>query len=432
MDFYTLVFSVLVGICTLLQIFIKWNSSNSTSTSNQETQSKTTIASNDSYISFRNSYLFVYFLVMLSDWLQGPYVYKLYQAYGFQQSDIAELFIAGYFSSLLFGTVTGSLADKLGRKWGCLLFGFIYSVSCITKLSSSYVVLMFGRLTGGIGTSLLFSVFESWMQHEHKARKFTDDQLCQTFSYAVLGNGIVAIFAGVLGSVLVDLTGSFVSPWLLSLAILIFVSAYVWYNWNENYGDSRIEFSQTMSNALTDICSGFRVPLLGFVQALFEASMYTFVFMWTPSLEATLPEGEVIPHGMIFATFMLATMIGSSVFSLLASFVKMETIGILTLILAAVSHALPAFTEWRFIAFLLFEVCCGLYWPCFGALRGRYLNERSRSAVMNLFRVPLNLLVVLVLLRVQFLTVETVFIVTTIWLGTAALMQTVLRLTAQN
>lgn len=46
------------------------------------------------------------------DWLQGPYVYALYAAYGFNQGDIGKLFIAGFGSSMVFGTVVGSLADK--------------------------------------------------------------------------------------------------------------------------------------------------------------------------------------------------------------------------------------------------------------------------------------------------------------------------------
>lgn len=37
--------------------------------------------------------------------------------------------------------------------------------------------------------------------------------------------------------------------------------------------------------------------------------MYTFVFLWTPALS---PHGEHIPHGMIFACFMVASMAGSA------------------------------------------------------------------------------------------------------------------------
>lgn len=44
-------------------------------------------------------YLAVYLLATLSDWLQGPYVYALYDAYGYSQHNIAVLFVAGFGSS---------------------------------------------------------------------------------------------------------------------------------------------------------------------------------------------------------------------------------------------------------------------------------------------------------------------------------------------
>ena len=51
-----------------------------------------------------------------------------------------------------------------------------------------------------------------------------------------------------------------------------------------------------------------KIALLGAMQSLFEGSMYTFVFLWTPALS---PRGERLPHGMIFACFMVASMAGA-------------------------------------------------------------------------------------------------------------------------
>eukprot|EP01052_Picozoa_sp_SAG31_P013558 SAG31_NODE_817_length_11849_cov_6.737362_10_plen_95_part_00 len=34
---------------------------------------------------FQKNYLVVYYLAMMGDWLQGPYVYALYSSYGFSQ-----------------------------------------------------------------------------------------------------------------------------------------------------------------------------------------------------------------------------------------------------------------------------------------------------------------------------------------------------------
>jgi hypothetical protein len=42
--------------------------------------------------------------MVTADWMQGPYVYALYSEYGFSKGDIGILFIAGFGSSLVFGT----------------------------------------------------------------------------------------------------------------------------------------------------------------------------------------------------------------------------------------------------------------------------------------------------------------------------------------
>lgn len=45
------------------------------------------------------------------DWLQGPYIYALYEHYGYRVGEIGRFFIAGFGSSMIFGTVVGALAD---------------------------------------------------------------------------------------------------------------------------------------------------------------------------------------------------------------------------------------------------------------------------------------------------------------------------------
>jgi predicted MFS family arabinose efflux permease len=78
-------------------------------------------------------YLLVYLLALLSDWLQGPFVYALYEKYGYSQQQIAVLFVAGFGSSMVFGSFVGGMADWGGRRAFVVLFCVIYSLSCLTK-----------------------------------------------------------------------------------------------------------------------------------------------------------------------------------------------------------------------------------------------------------------------------------------------------------
>ena len=60
--------------------------------------------SNLNFIKFQRSFFFVFFLALLGDWLQGPYVYKLYNYYGYQEHQIATLYVAGFASRYNFNS----------------------------------------------------------------------------------------------------------------------------------------------------------------------------------------------------------------------------------------------------------------------------------------------------------------------------------------
>jgi hypothetical protein len=54
----------------------------------------------------------------------------------------------------------------------------------------------------------------------------------------------------------------------------------------------------------------------------------------------------------------------------------------------------------QLISFCVFEACVGIFWPSMMALRAHYVPEEMRSTIINIFRIPLNLFVCLVLFKV--------------------------------
>lgn len=382
-------------------------------TSSQQAANSNTSAA---FSRFKWTYLTVYLLAMAGDWLQGPYVYALYDSYGFSQHDIAILFVAGFGSSFLFGTFVGSLADRYGRKKWALLFCVTYTLSCFTKHVNNFSVLMVGRLLGGISTSLLFSVFESWMVKAHNDHKFPQEWMNETFSVAMFGNSLVAILAGIFAQKAADLApltllaepnlmyGGFCSPFDLASLCLVTAAVMVSARWTENYGDhdgSRSVFSpRAILNACATIFGDQNVLMAGLIQSLFEGSMYTFVFMWTPAMTDDQSD-EKPPYGLIFATFMVACMGGSSLFSLLSSKHSVPKLISVPMFVSALALSVPIFTTSRppiLFAFVIFEACVGLYFPIMGTVKSRVVPEGGRSAIYNLFRVPLNVIVLCVLL----------------------------------
>ena len=240
-------------------------------------------------------------------------------------------------------------------------------------------MLMLGRILGGIATSLLFSVFESWMVAEHNARSFDCSWMGNTFSLAYFGNGIVAIIAGIVaqfGADALPLTqvassvglwgGGYTMPFDISLAVLGVCAFLIMDRWSENYGSSTAASSGLSLSALkagaTTIFTDSNVLLCGIIASGFEGSMYSFVFIWTPVLSKGDSE---LPHGLVFATFMVCCMAGSQVFALLAKIeglsLQVRLAGVFTV--AAAALAVPAMTNAHLpslIGFLVFEVCVGM------------------------------------------------------------------------
>lgn len=187
-------------------------------------------------------FLVVYSLVMGSDWLQvrsllpspsktssshsrqGPFLYSLYRdEHGISPDMISSLFTAGFLSGAASGYFVGTVADRRGRKAACLFFCGVYALSCILTTLPHVALLLAGRVLGGLGTSLLFSVFESWMVADFRARGLAEKgaDLSRTFGLMSTLNSLVAIASGLASEWLVGVAGTRKAPFAASVALLV-------------------------------------------------------------------------------------------------------------------------------------------------------------------------------------------------------------------
>lgn len=368
------------------------------------------------YLEFQRQFQPVWILAIAADWLQGPYVYALYASYGYSPADIARLFVAGFGSSMVCGTFIGALADAWGRKRCALLYCVLYIASCATKHFNNFELLMVGRVLGGIATSLLFSTFECWMVAEHRIRKFSEGLLRYSFGLMFFVQYLAAIASGILAQAAADAVpltsvsglsyGGYTAPFDLSAILLVLALPAIALLWSENYGDQEAPthgFIASFCAAGKAFCSSWQVPLLGIAVASFEGSMYAFVFNWTPAVNhdaAVTP-----PCGLIFSTFMMACMCGSSLFSLLGSSLKSTKVLLLVCLAGALALGMVTLSLERhlgpavvYAGFLAFEACVGAYFPAAGTVKSEVVPEDARAGIYNIYRVPLNAVVVLLLL----------------------------------
>ncbi|XP_012697189.2 molybdate-anion transporter [Clupea harengus] len=421
---------VLAGLCIALELASRRLSPQQTAT--------TTVA-NPAFCRFQRLFLRGYLLALWADWLQGPYLYKLYRHYSFLESQIAILYVCGLASCVLFAPVAGWLPQALGRRRTCLLFCLAYSACCITKLSRDYFVLILGRVLGGLSTSLLTTSFEAWYLHRHvHVHDFPKEWIPATFGKAANWNHGLAVCAGLVANLFAEWLGlGPVAPFLLAIPALAACGWVVLTDWGQeerlegaegkdkngpllggsNTGSSsssavgrssaQTRFWRSCLEGLRCLLSDRRVLLLGGVQALFEGVLYIFVFLWTPVLD---PHGP--PLGIVFSCLMAAGLAGSILYRLATSArYRLQPAHLLCLavLLAFFSFFMLTFStapgqprpRESLLAFLLLELACGLYFPAVSFLQGRVVPVELRAGVLAWFRLPLHLLACLGLLALH-------------------------------
>ncbi len=404
----------LLGVITLLQAqskgknkpLIEPNKLQKRRSRSQEKRDIDTEHDQAHFRSFQLNYLAVYLIVMLADWLQGPNMYTLYTSYGV---DVGTLFITGFISSTIFGTFLGLYVDSWGRKLGCVVFCVLEVIINLLEHVPNFATLMVGRILGGISTSLLFSAFESWMVSEHRKRGFSEDKLAGTFSLCSSWNGIMAILAGFIAQISCDIGGD-IGPFQVAIALTVKALVLLSF-WDENYGEqdakkrARVNEGGAIASILTSITgatstcfSSTPILCLGLSQAVFEGGVYTFVFLWVKVLAMFLPDGKV-PTGLVMTCFMLSMTIGGSASAVMQPMFPGSSHGLSVFIYAisAVAMAIPAYYfsfAPVFVAMLVLEAMVGMFNACGATLRSKYYPEAQQSAIMCMFRVPLNALVV--------------------------------------
>jgi MFS family permease len=397
-------------------------------------------------------FLAVFWLLRCSDWLQGPYFYEVYASKvinGAQASMslVSRLFLTGFASTAIFGPSIGRAADAYGRKKATLAFSVLYALGALSTKSVVLQVLFLGRILSGIGTSLLFSAPESWLVGE--AQKSGDDPdgkyLGETFGLAYAGDSLVAITAGQLAAAAATRRGP-TGPFELSTVFLMLGGLLAAVLWKENVAEMKNDEKPSIKEAIEVIKADPKIMLVGGVQSLFEAAMYIFVLQWPPAVSGAIAKAfkdsaAVTPYGTVFSCFMACCLLGSTVFGTLAKkgvATESSAAGMLMVATLAMTGATLTVSSSMSLAgiiasFFAFEACVGMYFPSIGTLRSKYVPDSHRSVIMNLFGIPLNVLVVSVFMSINKLGVKGALSISSGALGVATLcMFTLKRMVAKE
>lgn len=149
---------------------------------------------------------------------------------------------------------------------------------------------------GGIATSLLFSIFESWLIRAHADSKLKA-WISKSFTWAAYGNSIIAIASGIIADHATETSklhsvqntvfhiGGYLVPFDMALVVSVACSVAALLFWEENYGTEMSQSSDRSVKNSPQHAGGLRtafmvtirsreILLCGIVSCLYEGSMY--------------------------------------------------------------------------------------------------------------------------------------------------------------
>ena len=238
------------------------------------------------------------------------------------------------------------MCDTYGRRAGTIAFSFLCGLGACSTESDVLGVLIFGRLVGGIGSSLLHCAPEAWLVGE-AGRMGIGSSLCETFGLAYAGDSIVAILAGQMAEAAASSRRGPTGPFELSVAFLVLGGLLASLMWRENVAGGGggeddgakskdagvvVVAKPTIRDAIDVVKSDPKIMLVGAIQSMFEAAMYIFVLNWPPAVSRAIesyfskfatanssPSAIGTPYGTVFSCFMACCLLGSTLFGRLTS-----------------------------------------------------------------------------------------------------------------
>ena len=366
----------------------------------------------------KTGYLLAYLLARAAMWAKAPYIYTLFMSvHKFSFVEIGRLYLVDAVSALIFGPITGQLADKYGRKKFCRFYNYSVLINIILRLLGDRLTAYLAQIVAGFGSGLINTTFEAWvvsesdrefMGYSKEAERFRR----KLFVKANLYDEIISILILIICAVVYSYLGIY-APFVISFTFSLLSLLVIAKNWKENALSKSETIMAQMKGALREFKKG-EVLGIGLIEGIVMACLNMFLFSWTPILKQSTSGG--MNPGFIFTSMVLTMIVGTKICKLLIVYLYCDYFisitGCLFLqgIFLILTYYKDSFLE-RLIFLCAFDGLIGFYNPVNSVLKSKILVEKYRALLMNLFRVPLNIYVIIVLLTIRYINSFTVALI---------------------
>ena len=370
--------------------------------------------------SLKSRYLIAFVITRSAMWAKAPYLYTLFMTvHKFSMAEIGILYFVDAVAALIFGPITGQLADKYGRRLFCHCYNFSIILNLLLRMQGSRILAYLAQVVTGFGAGLISTTFEAWVVSESEkdfegyykeAIRFRKNLFVKSNVY----DAAVSIITSIVCAFIYSYFGIYAPFWIsifLSLAASIVIAVL----WDEN--ELQLKKSEDTKEQLKNAMKEFNkmeVLCIGLIEGIAMACLNIYLFSWTPILKQSTPGGMNV--GFIFTSMVLTMIVGTKSYEVLIVNLHfdyyMSIAGCLFFqgLLLFLVYYVDSFLA-RMIFLALFNGLTGFYNPLNSIVKSIILVEKYRALLMNLFRVPLNTYVIIVLLTLRYMNSFTVALI---------------------
>lgn len=356
-------------------------------------------------------YMCGYICARASMWAKSPYMYMLYSTlHGFSVGEIGVLYAIDATSALIFGPIIGSMADIYGRKKFAILYNTLVIINLSLRITGIRALAYVAQVLTGMGASIVNTSYEAWIVFESNKEfgKFSTEKdkfLKKLFkSQNIIDSSVSIIITGICAISFYYI--GIIAPIIISMTLCLTSSLIVFFTWDENKpaSDEKSNFKELYKDALKELKKR-EILTVGIIESLIQAVLNVFIFAWTPLLQMTVENGSFNP-GMAFINFVLLIILGAKLYEIVIInfkcnlYLSVSICIIFQIFLFGFIYFENSFFI-RFICCALINGSCGFYQPANSIIKAKILPEKFRTTLMSMFRIPLNIYVIVVLLYIK-------------------------------
>lgn len=199
---------------------------------------------------------------------------------------------------------------------------------------------------------------------------------------------------------------------VLSIVFSVMSMVVIEFSWAENeIVISKKSISRHYGEALRELKKR-DVLSIGIAESCFLAVQNIFLFAWTPILLAT-NDNKSINVGFIFICLVTTLIIGTKSYEVCIIYHRLQrylTLSMCILLSSVCYFCVYSIENYivRLIFLSMINGITGMFNPLNSVIKSNILEEKHRALLMNIFRIPLNFYVILILLLLRYINPFTV------------------------